>query len=139
MKNDFPRIVIPPEVRRKMVEIAREFRKEPTEGEKILWEALRRKKLDGIKFRRQQPIGYFVVDFYTSSFRLVVELDGPIHEEQVDADKVRQDILEVLGLTVFRIKTEVPEKNLSVALNMIREKIQDIQNQRISSPHVGEG
>lgn len=59
MKNNFPRIVIPPEVRRKMVEIAREFRKQPTEGEKILWGALRGKKLDGIKFRRQQPVGYF--------------------------------------------------------------------------------
>jgi very-short-patch-repair endonuclease len=78
MKNDFPRIYIPPEIRRKMIEIAREFRKAPTKGEKILWEALRGKKLDGIKFRRQQPIGYFVVDFYDSVFRLVVEVDGPV-------------------------------------------------------------
>ena len=57
MKNDFPRIVVPPEIRRRMVEIAREFRKEPTKSEAILWEALRGKKLDGIKFRRQQPVG----------------------------------------------------------------------------------
>ena len=138
MKSDYPRLFVPPEIRRKMIEIAREFRKEPTEGEKILWEALRGKKLDGIKFRRQQPVGYFVVDFYSSVYRLVVEVDGPIHDQQVEADKARQDILEVLGLTVFRIKTEIPEKNLSLALNMIRAKIQEIKT-TFPSPHVGEG
>src|SRR5512145_348958 len=100
MKKNYPRIVVPPEIRRKMVEIAREFRKEPTEGEKILWGALRGKKLDGIKFRRQQPIGYFVVDFYNSNYRLVVEVDGEIHDQQIEADKARQEILEALGLTV---------------------------------------
>ena len=138
MKNNFSRIYVPPEIKRKMIEIAREFRKEPTEGEKILWQALRGKKLDGIKFRRQQPVGYFVVDFYSSVYRLVVEVDGPIHDQQAEADKARQDILEVLGLTVFRIKTEIPEKNLSLALNMIRTKIQEIKS-TIPSPHVGEG
>ncbi len=138
MKNDFPQIHVPPEVKRKMIEIAREFRKEPTEGEKILWGALRGKKLDGIKFRRQQPVGYFVVDFYNSVFRLAVEVDGPIHDQQVEADRARQDILEVLGLTVFRIKTEIPEKNLPLALNMIRTKIQEIKT-TIPSPQVGEG
>ena len=140
MKNNFPRIVVPPEIRRKMIEIAREFRKAPTEGEKILWEALRGKRLDGIKFRRQQPIGYFVVDFYASAFRLVVEVDGPVHDQQVEADKARQEILEILGLTVLRIRTEIPEKNLLLAQNMIRQKIHAIKrNQSIPSPHVGEG
>ena len=140
MKNNFPRIVVSAEVRRKMVEIAREFRKEPTEGEKILWDALRGKKLDGIKFRRQQPVGYFVVDFYASAYRLVVEVDGPIHEQQKEADKARQYILETLGLTVFRINTEIPEKELDLALEMIRTKIQELkQYQNIPSPLVGEG
>lgn len=110
-----------------MIDIAREFRKEPTEGERILWSALRGKKLDGIKFRRQQPVGYFVVDFYASAFRLVVEVDGPIHYQQVEADRARQEILEVLGLTVFRIKTELVEKNLSLALDMIRMRINEVK------------
>jgi very-short-patch-repair endonuclease len=138
MKNNYPRIYVPPDIKRKMIEIAREFRKDPTEGEKILWEALRGKKLDGIKFRRQQPVGYFVVDFYSSMYRLVVEVDGPIHDRQKDADRARQDILEELGLIVFRIKTEIPEKNLPVALHMIRKKIQELKV-IIPSPHVGEG
>ena len=137
VKNNFPRIIVPPEVRRKMIEIAREFRKEPTEGERILWNALRGKKLDGIKFRRQQPIVYFVVDFYTSALRLVIEVDGPIHNLQKEADEARQNILEELGLTVLRIKTEIPEKNLPLALNMIRAKVQEIK--QIPSPFIGEG
>jgi very-short-patch-repair endonuclease len=60
MKDDFPRNVVSSEVRRRMIEIARGFRKEPTAGEKILWDALRGKKLMGIKFRRQQPIGFMI-------------------------------------------------------------------------------
>jgi len=63
MKNDFPRLAVSPEIQRKMLELAREFRKELTPSEDILWQALRGKKLDGTKFRRQQPVGYFVVDF----------------------------------------------------------------------------
>jgi adenine-specific DNA-methyltransferase len=140
MQNEFPRIYVSPEIKRKMIEIARAFRKEPTEGERILWGALRGKKLDGIKFRRQQPVGYFIVDFYSSAYRLVVEVDGPIHEQQIEADRARQDMLEVLGLTVFRIKTEIPESNLPLALNMIRRKIQELnQNPKVPSPRVGEG
>src|SRR5258706_2705837 len=138
MKNNFPRIYVLPKIKRKMIEIAREFRKEPTEGEKILWGTLRGKKLDGIKFRRQQPVGYFIVDFYASAFRLVVEVDGAIHDQQVEADKARQDILEELGLNVLRIKTEVPERNLPIALDMIRKRIEEIK-QNIPSPFMGEG
>jgi len=142
MKNDFPRIHVSPEIRRKMVEIAREFRKEPTQGEKILWESLRGKKLDGIKFRRQQPVGYFVVDFYSSVYRLVVEVDGPIHELQKEADRARQEVLETLGLVVLRIKSEVIENNLSRALNLIRDVIRTINQNKIQdipSPFLGEG
>ena len=142
MKNNFPRLVVSPGIRRKMIEIAREFPKEPTEGEKILWESLRGKRLDGIKFRRQQPIGYFVVDFYSSAYRLAVEVDGPIHDQQIEADTARQDILEILGLTVLRIRTEVAEKNLPIALDMIRKAIREIRQnkqQNIPSPVLGEG
>ena len=142
MKNDFPRIVVPDEIRQKMIEVAREFRKEPTPSEKILWDALRGKKLDGIKFRRQQPIGYFVVDFYNSVHRLVIEVDGPIHQVQKEADQARQEILETLGLVVFRIESEIIENNPPLALSLIREAIHLIEQnakQLIPSPFMGEG
>jgi very-short-patch-repair endonuclease len=124
-----------------MIEIARGFRKEPTAGEKILWDALRGKKLMGIKFRRQQPIGFFAVDFYCSAYRLVVEVDGPIHDLQKEADRARQEILETLGLVVVGIQSETSEKNLPMALTSIRKSIHSIsQNKRQDnpSPIVGE-
>ena len=142
MKNDFPRIDVTPEIRRNMIEIAREFRKEPTPGEKIMLNVLRGKKLDGTKFRRQQPIGYFVVDLYSSAYRLVAEVDGLIHESQKEADAAQQEILELLGFNILRIRTEIVEQTATMALAQICESIRMIHQQRkllISSPVMGEG
>jgi len=141
MKNNFPRIKNSSKLRRKMTEIAREFRKEPTKSEAILWQALRGKKLDGIKFRRQQPVGPFVVDFYNSVYRLVIEIDGSIHDSQFEADKNRQNILEELGLNILRINAESVEKDVSSVLEIIRMKIEELQSQAHESPSpiLGEG
>ena len=108
----------------------------------LVLNALRGKQLDGVKFRRQQPIGQFVVDFYNSDYRLVVEVDGPIHEFQKEADSARQEILEVLGLEVLRLKAEMVGNNLPAALEMIRAVIQEIQESKAvpaPSPFMGEG
>jgi very-short-patch-repair endonuclease len=142
VKKDFPRIHVPPEISRKMVEIAREFRKAPTKDEKILWDALRGKRLAGIKFRRQELVGYFLVDFYISVYRLVVEADGPIHETQKEVDHARQEILEEFGLVVLRGKSEVAERNLPLALDVIRKAVRYLnQNNKENSPcpFIGEG
>ncbi|MEJ5241101.1 MAG: DUF559 domain-containing protein [Anaerolineales bacterium] len=114
---------VPEALRRKMVEIAREFRKNPTPSEAILWQALRGKQLDGVKFRRQQPIGPFVVDFYAPSHRLIVEVDGGVHETQREKDRERQTLLESLGLRFVRIPAEKVEKDLPGALQMIRQAL----------------
>lgn len=141
MKNDFPRLNVSPEIRRKMLEIARQFRKEPTKSEATLWQALRGKKLDGLKFRRQQPIGNFIVDFYNSVYRLVIEVDGSIHNDQVEVDKARQDILERLGLNILRVGAEEVEKNLPLVLQKIRSKIVELKvnTSESPSPFFGEG
>lgn len=135
-KPDFPRIEIPPSLRRRMVEVARDFRKEPTESEAVLWKALRGKGLDGVKFRRQQPIGPFIVDFYNSDYRLVIEVDGPTHDLQIETDRVRQEILEKLGLRVVRLRSEMVQNDLPSALEIIRAAIKAA---RAPSPLVGEG
>ena len=134
MKPDYPRLVISADLRLKMVEVAREFRKEPTRGEEILWEALRAKKVDGVKFRRQQPVGPFVVDFYAPTLRLVIEIDGPVHEYQQEADRARQEILEQLGLKIVRLSAGEVEHSLPTALAKIRASFPDSP-----SPLVGEG
>jgi very-short-patch-repair endonuclease len=111
---------IPESLRRKMIDVARTFRKEPTRSEAVLWEALRRKQLDGYKFRRQQPIGPFVVDFYCAEARLIVEVDGAIHEQQQEADANRQALLEALGLRFVRLSAAQVEAALPEALQIIR-------------------
>lgn len=117
-----------------MLEIARTVRREPTRSEAILWQALRGKKLDGRKFRRQQPIGNFIVDFYNSAYRLVIEVDGPVHVGQVELDRARQDVLEQLGLNVFRVGSDDVEKSLSSVLEMIRSKINELKINTSESP-----
>ena len=83
---------IPAEFKRRMHGVARVLRRHETAAEALLWQAIRNRKLNGRKFRRQVPIGAFVVDFYCASERLVIELDGPIHEDQQEADQLRQRI-----------------------------------------------
>ena len=105
----------------KMIEVARQFRKEPTLSEAILWQALRNRKLEGRKFRRQQPIGCFIVDFFCAAERLIVEIDGPIHESQKILDLQRQELLESLGLRFVRFSSHLVETNLPVALDTISQ------------------
>lgn len=128
MSNDYPRIKVPSDLRRKITEAAREHRKNPTKSEKILWDALRGKKLDGIKFRRQQPIGVYIADFYSSAYRLVVEVDGGIHEFQQEADAERDETMKTLGLNVLRLPAELVENDLGSALEKIREKIKELSD-----------
>jgi len=121
--------LISPEVHRRMVEVAREFRRELTPSEALLWDALRNRRLDGFKFRRQQPIGPFVADFYCDDAALIVELDGPIHRGHRAADQERQRLLESLGLRVLRVAADQVETNMTGVLARIR------QTQRENSPH----
>ncbi|TSA28179.1 MAG: endonuclease domain-containing protein, partial [Bacteroidetes bacterium] len=64
------------------IEFAKRLREKMTPCEKTLWERLRRKNLRGVKFRRQHPIEYYIADFYCHEARLVIEVDGPIHEKE---------------------------------------------------------
>jgi very-short-patch-repair endonuclease len=111
---------VPPELAKRMVEVARVFRKEPTRSEDVLWQALRNRQLEGRKFRRQQPIGAFVLDFFCPEERLAVEVDGAIHESQQDADRIRQELIEETGIRFVRIPAETVENDLSAALDAIR-------------------
>jgi very-short-patch-repair endonuclease len=102
-----------------MVEVARQLRRESTPSEETLWQALRKRQLSGRKFRRQQPIGPFVVDFFCAEERLVVEVDGPIHQTQVDADNARQRLLEATGLRILRVTVSEVERDLEQVLRAI--------------------
>ncbi|MCD4696087.1 MAG: endonuclease domain-containing protein [Bacteroidales bacterium] len=93
---------------------ASELRKNMTEAEKILWSALRRKQILGKRFRRQHPISTFIVDFYCHETKLIIEVDGSIHnvEEQKEYDLGRNEELEQLGLKIIRFTNEQVFQNL---------------------------
>ncbi|MGE0045849.1 MAG: endonuclease domain-containing protein [Hyphomonadaceae bacterium] len=97
--------------------LARAFRDEGTIAERALWEALRGKKLNGWKFRRQAPIDRFVTDFLCHAPKLIVELDGALHDEARDAERDR--ILETLGFVIVRINERVVRERISDALAWI--------------------
>lgn len=79
----------------------KKLRLSATKAEKVLWQELKDKKL-GYKFRRQFQIKRYIVDFYCRELRLIIELDGPIHQYQQKYDKLRTKNLEKLGLLVVR-------------------------------------
>ena len=84
------------------VEGAKTLRQDHTDPEELLWHYLRNRQLDGYKFRRQQPIGPYVVDFACMSRKLVIELDGGQHAEQHNYDKKRDDYLRGKGYRILR-------------------------------------
>ncbi|HEV2851231.1 MAG TPA: DUF559 domain-containing protein [Thermoanaerobaculia bacterium] len=104
---------------------ARELRKEQTAAEEALWNLLRDRRLLRIKFRRQVPIGSFIVDFYCHRERLVVELDGPIHQEPLQAahDENRDFYLRSIGLTVLRFTNDRIFQEPQAVLAEIHETI----------------
>src|SRR6476469_2038943 len=82
---------------------AREFRRAPTLAERVLWQELRGRRLAGLRFRRQQIIDGYVVDFYCHEAGLVVEVDGPIHDTQREQDAVRDEYIIANDLRILRV------------------------------------
>ncbi|MYD11527.1 MAG: endonuclease domain-containing protein [Chloroflexi bacterium] len=85
-------------------QLARHMRRNPTPAEDLIWQRIRKKQVHGFRFRRQHAIERFIVDFYCFEARLVLEIDGGIHNEPGHAanDEERQRYLESLGLHVLR-------------------------------------
>ncbi len=104
---------------------ARERRQEQTPAERILWDALRRKRLGGIKFRRQHPLGPYIVDFCCPALRLVIELDGEIHAMQQEEDQVRTEQLGAFGYRVLRFQNEQVLNHLNKVLECIERACQE--------------
>jgi len=98
-----------------ITQLCRDLRQRATPAERKLWSYLRNKQLVGVKFYRQKPLVYeksfnrryfYIADFFTRQKRLVVELDGPIHEYKKEYDENRDIVVNNLGLRVLRLKNE---------------------------------
>ena len=98
---------------------ARQLRKEQTAEERIIWELLRDRRYMNLKFRRQHDIDGFIVDFYCHEARLVVEIDGKIHDKQKDYDLLRQSLIEEKGIRVVRITNEEVNTDVGAVLKKI--------------------
>lgn len=128
----------PPELWVKLKPIARQMRHDPTQAEDILWQRLRRKVL-GVNFRRQHTIGRFIVDFYCPAARLIVEVDGPIHQNTQDEDAIRQEFLEAQELRVLRFANLVVMQDTDAVVDRIRCVVQERTPPPDPLPTSGEG
>ena len=87
-------------------ERARELRKAMTQAEQVLWKALRGRRMAGLRFRRQHPVGRFILDFYCPAAKLGLEVDGGIHDGQAERDEERSAILTAGGYRILRFRND---------------------------------
>lgn len=101
---------------------AKELRKSMTYAEEVLWKHLRNNKVMGVKFRRQHPLDIFIADFYCHSKKLIIELDGGIHDttEQKQYDDGRTFELEEKGFHILRFKNEEVFNDIEAVLGKIK-------------------
>src|SRR5438132_1309350 len=106
---------------------ARTLRTNLTESEQRLWSRLRRKQVWGVQFYRQKPLGFYIVDFYAPSVRLVVEVDGAQHQvvEQAQYDRQRTAYLECQGLRVLRFTNVEVFQELEAVVEEIGRAVQE--------------
>lgn len=106
---------------REIVRRARVLRSNMTKAEIILWSRLRSKQINGYKFRRQQPLFDYVVDFYFDEFKLIIEVDGEIHSfsERANYDSKRDNILKINGYHIIGLSNLEIETEINSAINKI--------------------
>ena len=115
-----------------LFEFAKELRNKPTEAESFLWNFLSGNQLNGIRFKRQHPVLYFIADFYCHKAKLIIEIDGGYHQipEQHLYDQNRDKELEELGLKTIRFTNEQVFFGTEKVLNTIKDEVE----KRISHP-----
>jgi len=105
----------------RLIKFAKAMRHQPTSAEAAIWTALRGARLQGFKFKRQQPIGAYIVDFVCFEHSLIIEIDGGQHGDEVPKDQARSDWLQSQGFRVMRFwNNEVIERKDDVLESIIR-------------------
>jgi len=116
---------------------ARESRQPQTPAESKLWARLRNRQLGGFKFRRQHPIGRFIVDFYCAASRLVIEIDGDSHADQVEYDAARTAWLNEQGHRVIRFRNRHVYRDIDAVLEAILAECQKLGSPSPPAPLPG--
>jgi len=124
--------------------LARDLRRNQTKEEDLLWKELRGRKFMGYKFLRQHPVFYridkgwvefFIADFYCRELKLILELDGPIHESRKEYDEDRDKKLNAKGLKVIKIKNE-RVYDIEKFLRFLKLKISEINSSADASQSI---
>lgn len=108
---------------------SRNLRKKQTNAENIFWQLIRNRKFEGKKFYRQFPIKFkidftekfFIADFYCHECKIVVEIDGKIHDNQKEYDQFRTEIIEQFGIKVVRFTNNDVENNIENVLSELKK------------------
>ncbi len=114
-------IVVGQRVSEEKVDASRTMRKAMTPAEALLWSRLRNRQVSGAKFRRQQIIAGFIADFYCHEHALVIEVDGPTHEAQHDAE--RDAVFAGKGITTLRFTNAAILQHTETVLQRIRQSL----------------
>ncbi|MBN2043759.1 MAG: endonuclease domain-containing protein [Anaerolineales bacterium] len=112
------------ETREGLLARARKMRTKPTDAEEHLWQHLRERRLAGNKFRRQHLIGAYIVDFYCPEARLIIEVDGPVHDKLKEYDQHREGDLLAGGYKVIRFTNKEIFESLDGVLKKILDEMQ---------------
>ena len=125
---------------RRIVAAARKLRRTSTDVERKLWHRIRDKQIDNFRFRRQRPIGKYIVDFICLDAKLIVELDGGQHANDVTHDERRTAFLKSLGYRVLRFCNSEVVENLDGVLERLRGELLNANaNPTLALPLAGEG
>ena len=114
--------------------LRKELRSHATPAEAVLWKMLKGRNADGMKFRRQQGIGPYVLDFYCPELRLCVELDGSSHDYKYEYDEQRTEFLQNQGIRVLRFSNEQVWQGIDFVVDEIVRVGRLIKDDADSSP-----
>ncbi|MEH2358588.1 endonuclease domain-containing protein [Nostoc sp.] len=111
------------------IEKRRLLRQNITKAEKLIWDKIRDRQLENCKFRRQYSVDKFVIDFYSSEFKLGIEIDGESHfqEGAAEYDNARQEFIESAGIKFIRFTNNDVYANLSGVLESIAQNIRNLR------------
>ena len=110
-------------VKNSLTPFAKQLRKRSTDAENLLWRHLQRKQIEGFKFRRQQPIGNYIVDFVCLTKKIVIEIDGGQHAVYKENDRIRDAWLRTNGFSFLRFWNTELFENLEGVLETIRNEL----------------
>jgi adenine-specific DNA-methyltransferase len=120
---------------------AREMRQGMTDAEALLWQLLRNRRVAGAKFRRQHPVGRYILDFYCDELKLGVELDGGQHGDAIAYDEKRDEWLRMQGIRILRFWNNQMLAETEAVMEAIYQALTDSESKAAKAPlpQAGEG